>query len=142
MSWKSVRDLLPLVVLHVAAAAVHAASAVGLSGVRPGAAFEVALAFVALVVPMAAVLALAAGMRRVGAALLVLSYLGVAGLTLVGHLGLNLLVNALDSAPSAFRTAFFASGLVTPVIQVCGVVEALRTWGLIAEPRRNRLSVK
>lgn len=141
MGWKTVRDLLPLLVLHVAAAAVHAASTVGLSG-RPGAAYEVALAFLMLVVPMSAVLALLSGMRRLGAALFFLSYLGVLGLTLVGYLGMNLLVVAFYADPSLFRTTFFISALVMPVIQIYGMLESLRTWGLIAEPERNRLSVK
>ncbi|MFO7274607.1 MAG: hypothetical protein DIU55_007035 [Bacillota bacterium] len=141
MGWKTVRDLLPLLVLHGAAAAVHVASMVGLVG-RPGLAYEVALAFLILVVPMSAVLALVSGMRRLGAALLFLTYLGAASLTLVGDLGLNFLAEAFYKDPSALRTAFFASALVLPVIQILGMVEALRTWGLIAEPQRNRLSAK
>ncbi|MFS8640869.1 MAG: hypothetical protein LOD90_08690, partial [Symbiobacteriaceae bacterium] len=105
-------------------------------------AYEVALAFLILVVPMSAVLALVSGMRRLGAALLFLTYLGAASLTLVGDLGLNFLAEAFYKDPSALRTAFFASALVLPVIQILGMVEALRTWGLIAEPQRNRLSAK
>ncbi len=141
MGWKTVRDLLPALVLHVAAAAVHVASTVGLSG-RPGVVYEVALAFLMLVVPMSAVLALLSGLRRLGAALFFLSYLGVAALTLVGYLGLNFLVVAFYADHSVSRTAFFVSALIMPVIQIHGMLEALRTWGLIAEPQRNRLSTK
>jgi len=141
MGWKTVRDLLPLLVLHVAAAAVHAASTVGLSG-RPGAVYEVLLAFLMLVVPTSAVLALLSGLRRLGAALFFLSYLGVAALTIAGYLGMNLLVVAFYADPSVFRTTFFVSALIMPVIQIYGMLEALRTWGLIAQPQRNRLSTK
>jgi len=141
MGWKTVRDLLPALLLHVAAAAVHAMSTVGLSG-RPGTLYEGALALLALVVPMSALLAVLSGMRRVGAALILLSYLGVAGLTLVGHLGLDYLVTAFYADPSPYRTAFFVSAMVMPVIQIHGIVEALRAWGLVAEPRRNRLLSK
>ncbi|WP_374711735.1 hypothetical protein [Symbiobacterium terraclitae] len=141
MGWKTVRDLLPALLLHVAAAAVHVMSTVGLSG-RPGALYEGALALMALVVPMSALLALLSGMRRLGAALFLLSYLGVAALTLIGHLGLDYLVTALYSDPSPYRTAFFASAMVMPLIQIHGIVESLRAWGLLAEPRRNRLLSK
>jgi|GEM_PF-2544876 len=141
MGWKTLRDLLPALVLHVAAAAVHVMSTVGLSG-RPGPLYEGALAFMALVAPMAALLALLSGYRRLGAALFLLSYVGVAGVTLVGHLGLNFLVTAFYADPSHHRTAFFASAMAMLPIQIYGIVEALRAWGLFAEPQRHRVLSK
>ena len=60
----------------------------------------------------------------------------------MGYLGLNFLVVAFYADHSVSRTAFFVSALIMPVIQIHGMLEALRTWGLIAEPQRNRLSTK
>lgn len=141
MGWKSVRDLLPTLVLHIAAAAVHLTSSTVVAG-RPGPAYEGALALLLLVFPMTALLAVLSGHRRVGLSLLLASYVGAAGLVLTGHLYLNFLAEALQAGPSLPRSLFFISALLMSLLQIAGIVEVLRAWGVLPEPQRNRLLSK
>lgn len=139
MGWKTVRDLMPTVLLHMAAAAVHLMSTIELVG-RPGLTYEGAFALLVLLLPMSALLAMLSGYRRLGSALFVLSYLGVAGLMLTGHLFLEFLAKAMLASPSPTKTFFFASALLLALLQVSGILEGLRSWGLLAQ--RQRLLTK
>lgn len=141
MGWKSVRDLLPTLVLHIAAAAVHLTSTTILAG-RPGPTYEGALALLLLVFPMTALLAALSGYRRLGWALFLVSYVGAAGLVLTGHLYLNFLGEAMAAGWSAVRVLFFGSALLMSLLEIVGIVEVLRVWGVLPESQRNRLLSK
>jgi len=132
---------LPTLVLHIAAAAVHLTSTTILAG-RPGPAYEGALALLLLVFPMTALLAVLSGHRRLGWGLFLLSYVGAAGLVLTGHLYLNFLANAMTAGQSVVRSLFFGSALLMALLQIVGIVEVLRVWGVLREPQRNRLFSK
>lgn len=126
MGWQTLRQAVPTLVIHMTAAAVHLMATVAI-GESLSLGYTSFAAAVLLAAPMLAVLAMLAGYSRLGSLLCVLSFLGTAGLALFGQLGLGFLQTALYSASSPWRTLFFATAMLLPLLQVTGILEALRT---------------
>ncbi|MFZ5824698.1 MAG: hypothetical protein ACOY94_10255 [Bacillota bacterium] len=125
MGWQTLREAVPTVVMHMTAAAVHL-MAITAIGATLGPAYTALVAALLLVAPATAVLAILAGHRWLGALLFGLSFVGTAGLTLFGHLGLGFLETAFHAASSPWKTLFFATSMLLPLLQVTGILEAAR----------------
>lgn len=137
MGWQGLRQAMPTVVLHMTAAAIHVMATAALGGFLTSG-YGSVLAALVMAAPMGAVLAMLAGENRVGAGLLLLSYLGTSGLVLYGHLGLGLIQLVMEMPASPWKVLFFLSAALLPLLQITGILEAFRFLGL---RRRSELHV-
>jgi len=133
---RTLREAVPTVVMHMAAAAVHLMSAVALGG-SLGPLYGAVLAGLLLAIPMMAVLAMLAGQTRLGSVLFLGAYVGMAGLAIYGLLGEGLLPMAFYAPASPWKTLFFATAMLLPLLQITGIVEAAKA--LVARSGRPRL---
>lgn len=112
------------VVVHLAAAGVNVAAGITL-GAQSSGGLAAALLTVALGIPVAGLSLGVLGRPRTGALLLILSYVGAAGLGLFGLLRDGVLITVLNAPPETWwRPAFFVSALMLPLVQIRGILEA------------------
>lgn len=120
------REAVPTLVMHMAAAAVHLMAVAGMGGsLSPG--YAGSLSALLLATPMLAVLAMLSGYPRLGSLLCLASYVGTAGLILFGHLLAGHLQLALFAAGSPWKTLFFITAMLLPLLQIAGIWEAVRS---------------
>lgn len=127
------RQPLPIVIVHMAVASLHITAALA-AGAQFGTGFRTGLATVLLLAPTLAVLGALAGQSRWCAAWLLLSYLGMAGLTLYAQLGLGTLATLLQSGASPWKYGYFGSAMALPLLQIAGIAEAVGL--LLQRPER------
>lgn len=125
MGWQTLREALPTVVMHITAAAVHLMAITAIGG-SLGPAYSALVAALLMVAPATAVLAMLAGYNRLGSLLFGLGFVGTAGLVLFGHLGLGFLETAVSADSSPWKRLFFATAMLLPLLQVTGILEAVR----------------
>ncbi|MFZ5814309.1 MAG: hypothetical protein ACOY93_03285 [Bacillota bacterium] len=126
MGWQTLRDSIPTVVMQMAAAAVHMMAITGL-GATLGPLYTALAAAILLAAPMTAVLAMLAGYTRLGTALFAAFFMASAGLLLYGYLGEGHLLMALRAAASPWKSLFFITAVLLPLLQVTGIIEAARS---------------
>jgi hypothetical protein len=118
-------EVVPTVVLHLAAAGVSEAAVMGMGAVAtPLLAGGVAVC--ALVFPVVGLALSLAGWLRSGAAMLVLTFVSSSALGLYSLLGLGALQAALDSPFGAWKLVYFLSAAALPLLQMKGIIEAGR----------------
>ncbi|HYF94248.1 MAG TPA: hypothetical protein VD969_18680 [Symbiobacteriaceae bacterium] len=118
-------SVVPTVVLHLVAAGINGAAALGL-GAEVAPAFAAGLAACVLGLPVAGLSLSLAGWVRTGAAMLVLTYISSAVLGLYSLIGMGAVLAAMDSPQSPWRLVFFATAAVLPLLQIKGILEAGR----------------
>ena len=126
MTYTRTWEMVPTVVLHLVAAAIHGTAAAAL-GSASDSFYAGALVAVTVGVPVAGMAALLAGYARAGAVTVLLSYVSAAALVIYGHLGLGLMGLALGSPPGAgWKLVFFGTAMALPLLQVKGVLDAAK----------------
>lgn len=126
MGWQRLREAVPTVVMHMAAAAVHLMAAAGVGG-QFGPPFLSLVGAVLLVLPTLAVLAFLGGSPRLGSLCLAGSFAAAAGLVLYSHLGLGLLHASLLAPSSPWKVLFLVTAALLPLLQITGILEATRS---------------
>jgi hypothetical protein len=123
VGYRRMQDVVPTVVLHLVAAGVNSAAALAL-GVTATGFFTAGVAAGGLGGPVIGLALAASGRPRPGAVLLILSYVGTAGLGLFSLLGLGTLSTVLHSPPdTTWRLIYFFTAALLPLLQIKGIVE-------------------
>ncbi|HYG56633.1 MAG TPA: hypothetical protein VD902_01000, partial [Symbiobacteriaceae bacterium] len=110
-------------------------------GAPPPVPFMAALTATALGGPAVALIFSMAGRARAGAMLLLLSFVGGAGVGLYGLLGIGMLSVVYDSPPgTAWKWVFFMTAALLPLLQIKGILDAV---GVLAPgaTRRTQLNL-
>lgn len=115
--------VVPTIVIHLVVAGINATAALSM-GTAPAPALATGLAACALGLPVVGLALSLAGWLRVGAAMVVLTYISCAGLALFNFLGLGALETALLSPATSWKIAYFATTVMLPLLQIKGILEA------------------
>ncbi|HWI61137.1 MAG TPA: hypothetical protein VNT75_04850 [Symbiobacteriaceae bacterium] len=117
--------VVPTVVLHLVVAGINGAAALGM-GTPPAQAFAAGIAASALGLPVIGLSLSLAGWVRIGAVMVVLTYVSSAAVGLYNLLGMGALEAALVTPAAPWKLVYFATAVLLPVLQIKGIIEAGR----------------
>ena len=117
--------VVPTVVLHLVAAGINGAAALGM-GAPPAPVFAGGLAACVLGLPVFGLSLSLAGWVRMGAAMLVVTYVSSAALGAYSLLAMGTLSAVLSSPQAPWKLIFFVTAAMLPLLQIKGILESGR----------------